>query len=117
MSIHALCSSRVNNLVFFGRGRLSRDGWQLKEDRRTLAGYALRPRGAAVRFNERLDDRKSQAAPTAGGIARAIHAIKALKDMGQILGIDADPCIADPRNQPRTLYPGAQRNVDRKSVV
>ncbi len=85
--------------------------WKRKEDRRSLSGSALRPDRASMSDNDGLDDRQSQARAAAVRGARAVNAIEALEDVGQVLLADAYAGIADPGGQFAALGPGANGDL------
>ena len=47
-----------------------------------------------MRFDDRLDDSQAEPRPFAASLARRIHAIKAIEQMGQMFGWNADTGIA-----------------------
>ena len=62
---------------------------------------ALRTHAPAMRFDEVPHDCKAKPGSARLSRARTIDSVEALEDAGQVLGRDADPCVANREPDPR----------------
>src|SRR6266851_6892711 len=77
-----------------------------EQDTCALIWSAFGMDSAAMGCDDSLDDRKAQATASRRAGARTVRAIKAVKNVGEIGGVDTCPCITYPHGQFFSLCPG-----------